>query len=260
MGILNTTPDSFYSDSRVQGIDRALQKADRMIEEGATILDIGGYSSRPGAKNVTSAEEILRTSEVISSIKSNFPDTLISIDTFRAEVAEKAILCGADLINDISGGTIDPKIMNVAARHNCPYIMMHMRGTPETMMNDTVYDDLIKSIFHFFSEQIEKALNAGVKDIIIDPGFGFSKTLDQNYELMKQIAIFKGLDKPILTGISRKSMIYKELGVDASQSLNGTTLLNTFALLNGADILRVHDVKEAFETVKLTERLNNSLF
>lgn len=255
MGILNTTPDSFYAGSRVSAKDDILGKAEQMIQDGADILDIGGYSSRPGAGEVSEAEEIERTEAAIKAIKSSYPEVLISIDTFRANVAEKAILAGADIINDISGGQLDPRIYSIAAKHNCPYILMHMRGGVTEMMNNTNYDNLIQDLSYYFSERIEMAQSAGVKDLIIDPGFGFSKTLEQNYQLLSQIDLLHLLEKPLLIGVSRKSMIYKTLENTPEESLNGTTVLNTIALEKGAKILRVHDVKPAKEAVILMEKL-----
>lgn len=251
MGILNATPDSFYGKSRVNDLSLALSTAERMIKDGTEILDIGGYSSRPGASEVNIEEEIQRTKPLVAAIKKEFPETLISIDTFRAKVAAEAINAGADMINDISGGQLDPTIFEVAAEHSSPYIMMHMRNHPTKMMEDTHYDHLIKDLIRYFSVQVEKAEKAGVKDLIIDPGFGFSKTLEQNYELMQSLELLHVLEKPILVGISRKSMIYKTLETNPEKSLNGTTVLNTIALQKGAQILRVHDVKEAVEAVQL---------
>ncbi|NOQ72027.1 MAG: dihydropteroate synthase [Crocinitomix sp.] len=255
MGILNATPDSFYSESRVNNLDIALAKAAQMINQGASILDIGGYSSRPGADEVSEKEEIERTADLIAAIKKEHPEILISIDTFRSRVAEEAVKKGADLINDISGGQMDARIFEVAAKHSCPYILMHMRGTPANMMKHTNYDHLINEIVHYFSAQIRKAQLAGVKDIIIDPGFGFSKTLEQNFELLNQLELLGFIGKPILAGVSRKSMIYKTLNTSPEESLNGTTALNMVALEKGAMILRVHDVKAAFETIVLHQKL-----
>lgn len=251
MGILNATPDSFYEKSRMGSVEAALEQAKKMISEGAEILDIGGYSSRPGAKEVSEEEEINRVIPVITAVKTNFKNTLISIDTFRSTVAEKAILAGADMVNDISGGQADPAIFEITAKYQCPYIMMHMRGTPQNMMQKTNYNDLIPDLIYYFSEQIEKAQKAGLKDIIIDPGFGFSKTVEQNFAVLNRMELFRVLEKSILIGVSRKSMIYKSLEITAEESLNGTTVLNTIALEKGAQILRVHDVKEASEAVKL---------
>lgn len=251
MGILNATPDSFYAQSRNQTIESALITAERMIADGAAILDIGGYSSRPGAAYVDETEEIDRILPVIEQLKKALPTCLISIDTFRAKVADLAISNGADIINDISGGQIEPQIFEVAAKHQVPYILMHMRGTPQNMMSDTNYVNLIEEISAYFKVQIAQAEKKGVKDIILDPGFGFSKTLEQNYELLYQFEHLHKLNKPILIGVSRKSMITKKLEINNEEALNGTTVINTIGLMKGGSILRVHDVKEAMEAVNL---------
>ena len=251
MGILNITPDSFYSGSRVEDTDSILRQAEKMIKEGATILDIGGYSSRPGAADITIEEESNRVIPAIEYIRSEFPEVYISIDTFRSEVASKAINSGADIINDISGGELDTNMHNVVTGYGVPYILMHMRGTPQTMKQHVDYQHMIIEMLDYFQVKINKLKKMGVNDIIIDPGFGFAKTIDQNFELLKKIESFKTLEYPILVGISRKSMIYKSLGIDSNDALNGTTALNMIALQNGASILRVHDVKEAVETIKL---------
>lgn len=256
MGILNTTPDSFYAQSRIASVDDVLQKATEMIADGAEILDIGGYSSRPGATEISVEEELGRTTDVIQAVKTAFPEILISIDTFRSEVSLAAVLAGADIINDISGGMADPKIFEVAGKYECPYILMHMRGTPQTMMHQTDYTNLMEEVEIYFRNQLQKAKGFGIKEVILDLGFGFSKNSDQNYLLLKNLAQFHSLNCPILVGISRKSMIYKPLSLTAEDSLNGTTVLNTVALLNGAQILRVHDVKPAVEAVKLVGLLN----
>ena len=253
MGIINATPDSFYSKSRTNVSSETVELASKMIREGADILDIGGYSSRPGADDVDVEEEITRTTQAIKAIRAKHRDILISIDTFRAEVAEAALIAGANIINDISGGQLDEKIFKVAAHYQAPYILMHMRGTPQNMQKQTVYDDLLMDIGRFFSEQIAKAKSAGVKDIILDPGFGFSKTIEQNFELLRGLSHFQLFKLPVLAGFSRKSTIYKTLNTTAEESLNGTIVLNTIALQNGASILRVHDVLEAVETVKLVD-------
>ncbi|UKN03883.1 dihydropteroate synthase [Paracrocinitomix mangrovi] len=251
MGILNVTPDSFFAESRISSEDQLLQKAAKMVEEGAHILDIGGYSSRPGAKDISVEEEVERTATAIKSLKNSFPNILISIDTFRSKVAIEAVKNGADIVNDISGGQLDEKMFETVAQLNVPYIMMHMKGTPQNMKSLNQYKDLIQDIQLYFSQQISKARKAGIKDIIIDPGFGFSKDVGQNFQLMKQLELLHLHDCPILVGISRKSMIYKSLNITSDESLNGTTVLNTIALSKGAAILRVHDVKEAVESVKL---------
>jgi len=256
MGILNVTPDSFYEASRNENESDLLTTAKRMISDGASILDIGGYSSRPGAKDIGVKEEIDRVIPAIELLRSEIKDVVISIDTFRAEVAEEALKAGALMVNDISGGQADDKMFNVVANYSVPYILMHMRGTPQNMQDNTEYDNLIKDINYYFSIQVRKALDAGIKDIILDPGFGFSKTIDQNFELMQNLEMMHLLEKPLLVGISRKSMIYKKLGTSANESLNGTTSLNTHALSKGVQILRVHDVKEAKECIDLLSAIH----
>lgn len=257
MGILNATPDSFYGKSRVSSVEIAVKRGMTMLAEGATILDIGGYSSRPGATDVSETEEIRRVLPIIEAIKEASPSTLISIDTFRANVADAAIKAGAGLVNDISGGQLDPPIMRVSADNQCPYILMHMRGTPQTMISENNYTHLMADLLFYFSKQISAAKNAGLKDIILDPGFGFSKNSAQNFELLRKLERLHILELPLLVGISRKSMIYKSLHIDPSESLNGTTVLNTIALEKGAKILRVHDVKAAIEAVELVVKLKN---
>ena len=254
MGILNITPDSFYAQSRTTPTE-VLRKAEQMLEEGATFVDIGGYSSRSNAQEVSPQEELQRVVPVVEALVKHFPDIRISVDTFRAEVARESLEAGACIINDISAGQIDPAIWEVVAHYQVPYITMHMRGTPQTMQTYTEYDKLTKDILYYFSQIKDKARQLRINDLIVDPGFGFSKTLAQNYELMQQLALFKALECPILVGISRKSMIYKLLDTTPETALNGTTVLNTFALLHGADILRVHDVKEAVECVKIVGEL-----
>ena len=254
MGILNITPDSFYSESRTTPSE-VLRKAEQMLQEGATFVDIGGYSSRPNAQEVSEEEELQRVVPVVEALVKHFPEIRISVDTFRAEVARQSLEAGACIINDISAGQIDSTIWEVVAHYQVPYIAMHMRGTPQTRQTYTEYDKLTKDILYYFSEVKDKARQLKINDLIVDPGFGFSKTLAQNYELMQQLALFKALECPILVGISRKSMIYKLLDTTAEDALNGTTVLNTFALLHGADILRVHDVKEAVECVRIVGEL-----
>ncbi|WP_066755515.1 dihydropteroate synthase [Crocinitomix algicola] len=254
MGIINATPDSFYAKSRLLE-NKGLEQAEKMIEEGAKILDIGGYSSRPGAADISVNEEILRVVPLIRKIRDQYPSILISIDTFRSEVAAAAIDAGANIVNDISGGQLDTRLFEVAGKNQCPYILMHMRGTPQSMMNNTNYINLIEELNHFFKNQIDKAQHAGVSDFIIDPGFGFSKTTESNYELMAKLEAFQELNLPILVGVSRKSMIRKKLNVSTEEALNGTSILNTIALMKGAHILRVHDVKPAFEAVELVSAI-----
>lgn len=251
MGIVNVTPDSFYAGSRKQERISALDTARQMILEGAKIVDIGGYSTRPGAAEITIDEELERVLPIIQAIRSEFPSMAISIDTFRSEVAEKAILAGANIINDVSGFEIDPKIVDIAAKHQVPYVLMHMRGTPGTMQSLTDYDNIFKEISLYFSQKIAHLQQAGVHDIILDPGFGFAKTIEQNHHLLRHLETFQLFGKPVLAGLSRKSMIYKKLGISPEESLEGTIALNTIALLKGAKILRVHDVKEAKTLIDL---------
>lgn len=256
MGILNLTPDSFFEGSRVSLEEKIiLSTAQKMIAEGADFLDLGGYSTRPGAVDISIDEEIQRIAPAISLIKREFPDILISIDTFRSTVAKIAVESGADLVNDISAGSLDTKMLETVAQLGVPYIAMHMRGTPQTMQEETAYQDLVPEILFYFSEKLEAFRKLGIKDVIIDPGFGFAKTREQNFQLLRDLKSFQRLGLPILAGVSRKSMIYKTLQISASEALNGTTALNMFALLQGANILRVHDVKEAKETVTLFEQL-----
>lgn len=251
MGILNITPDSFYASSRLALTDNYLSVAEKMILEGASMLDIGGYSSRPGADNISPNEELNRVVPVIEALRKEFPEMVLSVDTFRSEVAQAAVEHGADIINDISGGQLDEQLFEAVAKLGCPYILMHMRGTPQTMQTVTDYDQLFCEMVAYFSERIQALRFLGVKDIIIDPGFGFAKTSAQSLELVKRVADFHILGCPILGGVSRKSMIYKTLNTTAAEALNGTTILNTLLLAQGASILRVHDVKEAVEVVKL---------
>ena len=255
MGVLNITPDSFYDGGRYKDAKSILNQTEKLISEGATFLDIGAYSSRPGADFISENEELKRIVPVVELIQKNNPDVLISIDSFRAKVIRECVSAGAVISNDISAGKLDPDMIKTVGELGVPYIMMHMRGTPQTMKNHTTYQHLINEIYAYFSKQIELARQHNITDIIIDPGFGFAKTLAQNYELLKQMEFFKNLNCPILTGVSRKSMIYKVLGCTANEALNGTTALNMVALMNGACILRVHDVKEAVECIKLFNQL-----
>ena len=256
MGILNITPDSFYKRSRYNTDAEIVKAAATMLEEGADILDVGGYSSRPGAKDITIEEESERVLRAIRLINRKFPDSIISVDTFRANVAMEAVSdCGAKLINDISGGEGDPGMFKTIEKLNVPYILMHMKGTPGTMQDNPVYDDIIADILRWFGEKIFKLKSAGIKDIIIDPGIGFGKTTDQNFELLRSMSEFSITGLPLLVGLSRKGMIWKTLDITPDDALNGTTALNAVALMNGADILRVHDVKEAVQTVKLINKL-----
>lgn len=255
MGVINLTPDSFYDGGKLTSEKEILLQANKMLQEGATFLDLGAYSSRPGAQFVSEKEEIHRLLPVIKILLNEFPETLLSIDTFRSNVANESIYAGASLINDISAGTLDDHMFKIIAQHQVPYVMMHMRGTPETMMQNTDYTDLTKEVIYYFSERIAKARSFGINDLIADPGFGFSKTLDQNYELFNDLELFRYLNVPLLIGISRKSMIQKKIKTTAADSLNGTTALHAIAIQKGASILRVHDVKEAFETINLLQNL-----
>lgn len=251
MGILNVTPDSFYDGGRYKQEKDVIHRARTMAEEGADIIDIGGYSSRPGADDISVDEELARVVCHIQNIRKELPDVKISIDTFRSQVAEAAVSAGANMINDISGGELDKRMYDVVADTQVPYILMHMRGTPQTMKQQTEYNDLLTEIFLFFEKKVSKLRKRDVKDIVLDPGFGFSKTMEQNYVLLKNLRYFKALELPILAGISRKSFIYKKLGLEPADALNGTTVLNTIALMHGAQLLRVHDVKEAVQAVRL---------
>lgn len=255
MGILNVTPDSFYDGGRLSDMNSILKKVEHMLLDGATIIDVGGYSSKPNAKEVTAQEEKARTVPVVASIMEHFPEAILSIDTFRSDVAQLCMDQGAAMVNDISAGLLDPLMLKIISNYQVPYIMMHMKGTPQTMTSQTQYEDVIKEMMFYFSERIAAARSLGISDLIIDPGFGFAKTLDQNFEILNHLDVFKMLGLPILAGLSRKSMIYKALDVTADQALNGTTVLNAIALQKGAKILRVHDVKEATETIKLWEKL-----
>lgn len=259
MGILNVTPDSFYSGSRKQSEKEIIERAGQILNEGARIIDIGGQSTAPSSPFHSAKEELDRVEPALQVIRNEFPNAILSIDTFYSEVAKRSVeKYGVNIINDISGGQIDNNMFETVAQLNVPYILMHMRGTPQTMQQFTNYENLIQDILYYFSEKIAKLNLLGVNDIIIDPGFGFSKTTDQNYQLMAYIKYFDTFDVPILVGISRKTMIYKLLGCTAQESLNGTSVLNTFALLSGAHILRVHDVKEAVECVKIVEKIKQS--
>ncbi|MNQ03843.1 Dihydropteroate synthase [compost metagenome] len=251
MGILNITPNSFFDGGKYKNESEILSRVEKMISEGATFIDIGAYSSKPSAEFVSEQEEIERIIPVVNLILKQFPETMLSIDTFRSEVAKACIENGAAIINDIAAGNLDDKMLDTIAKYQVPYIMMHMRGTPQTMQKLTDYGDIVKEMLFYFSERVAAARNLGISDLIIDPGFGFAKTLQQNYEVFQKLELFKNLELPMLIGISRKSMIYKTLNSNAEESLNGTTVLNTLALTKGAKILRVHDVKQAMECVTL---------
>jgi dihydropteroate synthase len=251
MGILNITPDSFYSGSRFTNDDDVLSESEKMLNDGADILDIGGQSTRPKSEQITIDEELKRVIRKIERIHKHFPEAIISIDTIHARVAKESVLAGASIVNDISGGNMDADMLAEVGRLKVPYICMHMKGTPQTMQEKPVYENVTREILDFFIQKKQECKTAGIKDMIIDPGFGFGKTIRHNFELLKNLSVFKMLETPILVGISRKSTIYKTLGITAEEALNGTTSLNTIALMNGANILRVHDVKEAKQAVKL---------
>ena len=256
MGIINITPDSFYEGSRHREMNDILKQVDRMMEQGADLIDIGGYSSRPGADDIPLQEELDRVIPVICNVANKFPRVRISVDTFRSDVAGQALDNGAAMINDISAGLLDDAMMDVVSRYQVPYVMMHMKGTPQTMRSLNQYNDLITEIIHYFSERIQRANELGINDLIIDPGFGFAKNIYQNFELLKRLSHLEHLELPLLIGVSRKSMVHKTLGIKPEEALNGTTALNMLALDRGASILRVHDVKEAVECCKLYDRIN----
>ncbi len=257
MGILNVTPDSFY-DGGVHNSDKKILKhVEKMLNDGAVFIDIGAYSSRPNGINIDENEELNRVVPALELVNNKFPETIISIDTFRSKVAETCLNSGASIINDISAGEMDKKMMKIVGKYKVPYVMMHMKGNPQNMMNKINYDKMLKEIMQYFSKKINQAISHKINDIIIDPGFGFAKDVNQNFDLLNNMDILKILEKPMMVGISRKSMIYKSLQTNAKESLNGTTVLNTISLIKGASILRVHDVKEANECVKLINALNN---
>lgn len=258
MGILNVTPDSFYDGGKFNTIKEILIHVEKMTNEGMDILDIGGYSSRPGAKKISVNEELSRIIPVLKEIKYNFKELIISIDTYRSIVAERTLDLGVDIINDISAGNLDDNMLKVISNFKCPYIMMHMKGNPQTMQKNPNYDNPTKEIINYLAKRIKKAVEYNIHDIIIDPGFGFGKSLDHNFDILSNLEYFSMLDKPILVGFSRKSMIYKSLDTTKEKSLNGTSVLNSIALGKGAKILRVHDVKEAKECVILHKKLNNT--
>jgi dihydropteroate synthase len=260
MGILNITPDSFYKGSRYKDEKEIIGAAKRMLEEGADFLDIGGYSSRPGAEDISADEEKHRVLTAIRYVSKEFPQAIISVDTFRSEVAREAICdCGAHIVNDISGGDADPEMSELISELNVPYVIMHMKGNPQTMQNNPVYEDVVSEILMWFGQKTVRLMAAGVKDIIIDPGFGFGKNISHNFEMLRRLGEFRIAGLPIMVGLSRKSMIWETLNTNPGESLNGTSALNAVALMNGADILRVHDVKEAVETIKLISRVKNRL-
>ena len=255
MGIINVTPDSFYIGNRFSSTGRVVRRVAKMLEDGARIVDVGAYSSRPGAKDVSAKEELKRLTPALAAIRKKFPDAILSVDTFRAEVARRAVEdFGVAIVNDISGGELDSAMFETVADLNVPYILMHMKGNPLTMQNNPTYENLEHELILYFSEKLKVLNMLGVKDVIIDPGFGFAKSLDHNFELLARLNDFRVFDLPILAGFSRKSMIYKLLNIRPEDALNGTTVLNTIALLKGASILRVHDVREAVEAIQLLEK------
>lgn len=259
MGILNVTPDSFYSGSRMQTDAQIAARAEQIVEEGGKMIDLGAYSSRPGAADVSPEEELSRLSRALGIVRGLFPDVVVSVDTFRAEVARRCVEdYGADIINDISGGTLDEDMFPTVASLNVPYILMHMRGTPQTMQQKTDYKDVTAEVLRYFGEKVDRLHAMGVSDIILDPGYGFAKTLEQNYQLLSRQRVFEVLDLPVLVGVSRKSMICKVLGCTPEEALNGTSVLHALALQQGTHILRVHDVKEAVETIKLVGMFHRS--
>ena len=255
MGILNISDDSFYDGNKYNSKSKALKQTEKMLNEGADIVDIGAFTTKPGSKLISVEKEKQILFPIIETLIYNFPDSLFSIDTFRSEIAKKSIEIGASIINDISGGEYDKKMFKIISKYKVPYVMMHIKGTPNTMQLNPKYKNVLVHLLNFFNKQVKIAMDMGVTDIIIDPGFGFGKSLDNNYELLKEISLFKEINCPILIGVSRKSMIYNILNGNPNESLNGTTVLNTYALINGVNIIRVHDVKEAKECISLCEYL-----
>jgi dihydropteroate synthase len=251
MGVINITPDSFFAGSRADNSDAVLRQADKMLSEGATIIDIGGQSTRPGSDVISIDEEMKRVMPAIEIIRKKNPNAIISIDTYYSLIAKEAVSSGASIVNDISAGNMDADMLSTIADLKVPYICMHMKGTPQVMHQNPVYENVTREVLDFLIQKVAECKAAGINDVIIDPGFGFGKTITHNFQLLKNLAVFKMFDKAIITGISRKSTIYKTLGIPAEEALNGSTVLHTLALQNGADILRVHDVKEAVEAVKL---------
>jgi dihydropteroate synthase len=259
MGILNLSPDSFYKASRMQNQEVMERRIAEILEEGGKIIDVGGYSSRPGATDISAQEEKQRLKPALEHLKQYYPDVIVSVDTFRADIIRWAVeVYGVAMINDISGGAMDERMFETVARLQVPYILMHLRGKPQTMQNHTDYKDMMEEIMLYFAEKLRILQSLGVNDIILDPGFGFSKTTDQNYELMRSLPEFSIFERPLLVGVSRKSMIYNFLNCNTEDSLNGTTVLHTYALMNGAHILRVHDVKPAIEAIQLISKLKNN--
>ncbi|MDX1769293.1 MAG: dihydropteroate synthase [Arenibacter troitsensis] len=258
MGIINITPDSFFDGGKYKGEAEIIAQVETMLANGASFIDIGAYSSRPGADHVDEREELARITPIVDLLIKQFPNIIISIDTFRSRVAEECLGLGAAIINDISAGDLDPKILEIVGKHRAPYIMMHMKGSPKTMQGMSHYENLLGEILFYFSEKVALARASGINDIIIDPGFGFAKTLEQNYEILKNFNLLHNIDLPILTGISRKSMIYRLLQTSPEHALNGSTALHMYALTQGTKILRVHDVKEAMECIQLFNAINGT--
>lgn len=258
MGILNITPDSFHDGGKYTNEAQWLKHAEEMLEHGADIIDIGGYSSRPGAQHISEEEEAERVLDAIRSVRAGFPDAVISVDTFRSEIARQAVECGANIINDISGGTLDDKMFETIVELKVPYILMHIKGTPQDMQKDPQYDYVVKEVFEFLKTRLEKLRSLGVDRIILDPGFGFGKTVDHNFELMRHLDKFTELGCPIMVGISRKSIVNKILNISSKDSVNGTSVLNTIALQKGARIIRVHDVKEAREVITILNKMKSA--
>lgn len=258
MGILNVTPDSFYAGSRMETEEAVRSRVKQIIAEGGSMIDVGAYSSRPGAADVSAEEEMKRLRRGMSIVREEAPEIPVSVDTFRADVAKMAVEeLGVDIINDISGGELDKEMFKTVAKLGVPYILMHMKGTPQTMQQAPHYDDLMKEVMLYFAEKVQQLRDLGQKDIVLDPGYGFAKTIDHNYELLRHQEMLEVFELPLLVGVSRKSMIYRFLGSSPEEALNGTTVLNTIALQKGANILRVHDVKEAVEVVRLVEKFAN---
>ena len=258
MGIINATPDSFFAGSRQSSVDAALKQAESMLQHSATILDIGGQSTRPGSELVEENEEADRVLPIIEAVAKAFPKEFISVDTFYADVARQSAAAGAAIINDISGGTMDENMLQTVGKLHTPYICMHIKGTPQTMQQYATYEDVVKEVLDYFIQRLSDCKAAGIHDVIVDPGFGFAKTIAHNFKLLQHLSVFKILEKPLLSGFSRKGTIQKTINVTAAEALNGTTVLNTISLLNGANILRVHDVKEAMEAIQLVEAYRGS--
>ena len=255
MGIINTTPDSFYSGSRINEVDAVLKKAEQMIADGARIIDIGGQSTRPGSKRISANEECERVIPFVEAIHKHFPETIISIDSFYSGVVKEAVEAGASMVNDVSAGSIDKDLIATVASLNVPYVLMHMKGDLQTMQQNPTYDNVVLEVFDFLNVKSKELHEAGIHDIILDPGFGFGKTIEHNFELLNSLEFFNQLSKPILIGLSRKTTVYKTLGITAEEALNGTTVLNTLSLLKSASILRVHDVKEAKQAITLVQAI-----